>query len=89
MYKMKPRKVRSAFVFHGFVNKDVFKSLNSDLLPDFQDWGTKVRIWDPPMVETVIKTPLTLGLDSTGIHPKTSKKEPEGGPENFKDLKLN
>jgi len=53
-------------------------------LPDFQDWGTKVRIWDPPMVKTVIKTPLALGLDSTAMHLKTSKKEPEGGPEKLK-----
>lgn len=53
-------------------------------MSDFQDWGTKIRFWDPPMVKTVIRTPMSLGLDSTGRHPKTRKKEPEGGPEKLK-----
>lgn len=40
------------------------------------------------MIKTVIKTSLALGLDSTGMHPKANKREPEGSPEKLKDLEL-
>ena len=74
--------VSSAFAFCGFANKRVFKRLSFyNLLPALQDWGTKVRVWDPPKVRMIIKMPLSLGWDSKGMHPKKSKKEPDGGPE--------